>query len=163
MLKSSPLFVSRNSVIKVTIIYDEFSSAAKASVALRRVAYRAHADEQLDINTCRVDMLKLPDAAEEALMEAADAHLIVFAGGFVQRLTPWLQAWLERWAVCRQVREVALAITGNENAGAPPELAAPELFQFAQKHGLNFIFNYSVVNELGPALFMNHLKEYRLP
>ena len=85
------------------IIYDAFSSAAKAGVALRRAAYPARADEQLNINICPVDMLKLPDAAEEALMEAAGAHLIVFAGGFVQCLTPWLQAWLERWVVCREV------------------------------------------------------------
>ena len=154
---------SHDSVIKVMIIYDDFSSAADASAALRCAAYHSHADIQLNINPCRVDVLKLPAAGDEALMQATGAHLIVFAGGFARCLTSWLQSWLERWAMCRQVRDAALAIIDNQNDRLPPVMNAPELFLFAKRHGLNLVFTYSILNQSGTKLFMNHLKEHGLP
>ena len=64
----------------------------------------------------RVDMLKLPPAAEAALAEAAEAHLIMLAVRQVQSFFPWLADWLERWARCRRVREAGLALDGVDAA-----------------------------------------------
>ena len=88
----------------------------------------------------RVDILRLPSAADEALMEAADADLIVLAGPQAYPLPTWLKEWLERWAKRRQVRDVALAVMRGGTGGEISRPSAPpELFSFAARHGLRLI------------------------
>lgn len=86
-----------------------------------------------------MDMLALPPAAETALVEAAEAHLIVIA---VQKVQPLLIDWLERWANCRQVQEAALAVWDGTNADrlTISTCATPELSQFTGRHGLSLLF-----------------------
>lgn len=96
MSKHHKLHTERNSIMKALVIYDDFASAAKANAMLHRATHQVDAIMHWNIRPWRVDLLKQPRRANEALMEAADAHLIVFAGHQAQSLPFWLQGWLER-------------------------------------------------------------------
>src|SRR6266436_4907471 len=96
--------------MNVLIIYDNFSSATTAVATLKPATQRDELNAQWNIKAWRVDVLRLPLAADEALKEAADADLIVFAGPQAYQLPSWLKAWLERLATHRQVRDLALAV-----------------------------------------------------
>ena len=79
-----------DATMNAVIIYDEFDYAAKANAMLERAAHRMDETTHWSIKPWRVDMLKLPPAAEAALAEAAEAHLILLAVRQVQSLLPWL-------------------------------------------------------------------------
>jgi hypothetical protein len=86
-------------------------------------------------------MLKFPPAADEALTEAIDAHLIVFAGRSAQLLPFWLRDWLEHWAKSRGVEDAALAVISAGIAEVPSAVSKSDLSQFARHHGLSVIFD----------------------
>ena len=96
--------------MNAVIIYDEFDYATKAKATLERAAHRTDETTHWGVRLWRVDVLKLPPAAEAALAEAVEAHLIMLAVRQVQSLLPWLMDWLERWATRRQIQEAALAV-----------------------------------------------------
>jgi hypothetical protein len=125
--------------MKAFIIYKDFASALKANAVLQSAAQPPDFRVQWDIRPWRVDMLKFPPIAEEALADAVDAHLILFAGRCVQSVPFWLQDWLENWARHRHTGDAALAVMGEGNVDALSESAARELSQFARQHGLSFI------------------------
>jgi hypothetical protein len=127
--------------MKALIIYYDFASAAKANAALQFSGQYPDVSVQWNISPWRIDLLKFPPTAEEALADAADAHLIVFAGGHNESLPFWLQDWLEKWAQSRLVKDVALAVVREGNADESPNWAMPELAEFATRHGLHFIFD----------------------
>jgi len=127
--------------MKAMIIYQAFAAAAKANTALQNSALCADISVQWNIRPWRADLLRFPPTAEEALTDATDAHLIVFAGCCAQPPPFWLQGWLEKWARRRQIRDVALAVMREGNANARLTSAMPELSEFAVRHGLHFIFD----------------------
>ena len=133
--------------VNAVIIYDKFDFAAKASAMLERAAQRTGQTMRWRVKPWRADILKLPPAAEEALAEAAEAHLILLAMRQVQSFLPWLLGWLERWALCRQIQEAALAVWGGGNADAGSVRAIPELSHFAGRHGLSLIFDDNAMVE----------------
>src|SRR2546422_48786 len=135
-----------NGTVKTLIIYDNFACAAKASATLQHAANHANASADCEVKPWRLDVLRLPSVAEEALIEAADADLIVFAGPRAYSLPNWLQEWLECWVRSREVEDAALAVIRE---GTGPGLTAPstpELYRFAARHGLSFI----IENETTP-------------
>jgi hypothetical protein len=125
--------------MKALVIYDVFVCAEKANAALQHSAQNANVRVQWNIRPWRVDMLKFPPTAEEALTEAMDAHLIVFVGRRAQSLSFWLQDWLEHWAKCRQIKDAALAVIGAGNAEVMSSQS--DLSKFAKLHGLSVIFD----------------------
>jgi hypothetical protein len=135
--------------MNVVIIYDHFDFALNAKAILERVVHWTDETMHCSVKPWRVDMLKLPSTAEAALAEAAEAHLIMFAVRQVRQHLPWLVDWLERWARCRQVQEAALAVWDERNADTRPARAAPELSQFATRHGLNLIVDDNALLEAG--------------
>ena len=136
-----------DATMNAVIVYDKFDFAAKADAMLERVAQRTGETAHWKVKPWRADILKLPPAAEEALAEAAEAHLILLAMRQVQSLIPWLLGWLERWALCRQIQEAALAVWGGGNADAGSVRAIPELSHFARRHGLSLIFDDNAMVE----------------
>jgi hypothetical protein len=145
--------------MNAVIIYDDLDIAAKAKAALERAAYRADEASLWTVELWRLDMLVLPPTAEAALSEAAEAHLIVLGVRQAQLLPAWLLEWLEQWAVRRQVKDAALALFDGGKGDALSATRAPELFQFAERHGLSFIFG-----DVGPtadesAVFARSLRE----
>jgi len=138
---------TRNSTMKVLIIYDDFYSAVKANATLQHSARKAGVVEQLNVRPWRVDLFKFPPTSDEALTEALDAHLIVFAGHGAQSLPFWLERWLEQWTKYRQVKNAALAVV---HAGRPKTLSLgstkSDLSQFARRHDLNVIFDDEIAS-----------------
>src|SRR5271170_6921362 len=120
--------------MKALVIYDDFVCAAKANAALQHSALNANVRVQWNIRPWRVDMLKFPPTAEEALTEAMDAHLIVFVGRRVQSFPFWLQDWLEHWAKCRLIKDAALAVIGVGNIEVTSSQS--NLSQFAKRDGV---------------------------
>jgi hypothetical protein len=122
--------------MNAVILYDRFEFAVKAGAMLRRVAERADETVHWVVMPWRLDILEMPAAAEQALAEAAGAHLILLAMRQADSLAAWLLDWLERWAKRRQIMAAALAMwvggAGNTVFGG----TTPELSTFAERHGL---------------------------
>jgi len=122
------------------IIYDDFAGAAKATTALRQSAFSANVTVEWHIKPWRTDVLRHPSAGNEALIEAVDADLIVFVGSQASSLPTWLEEWLRRWVIHRDVEDAALAVLyHHESAGVLVTPDALQLSQFAERHGLSFI------------------------
>jgi hypothetical protein len=136
-----------DSTMNALIIYQDFASAAEANTVLQHTTQHSDVRVQWNIRPWRVDMLKFPPTAEEALGDAADAHLIVFVGSCVESLPFWLRHWLEHWAKCRQIQNAALAVLRGENGAALSALATHHLSLFAEQHGLSFIVDGSFTAE----------------
>lgn len=138
MLKSHHSFTSHDSM-KALIIYDNFAFAAKANEMLQQSAHQRDAAANWNIRPWRLDSLSLHRSADEALLDATDAHLIIFAGHRTQSLPVWLQGWLERWVACRQIKDATFAVIGGKDGDTLSMPTTPELSEFARKHGLSFI------------------------
>src|ERR1035437_1312409 len=145
--------------MNAVIMYDRFDFAAKAKAMLERAANGTGEATYWNVKPWRVDMLKLPPAAEAALAEAAEAHLIVLALRQVQSSFPWLADWLERWATCRQVQEAALGVWDGGNPETRSVRATPELLSFAGRHGLSLIFDDNALIEDKSSRFASDLHE----
>jgi hypothetical protein len=92
-------------------------------------------------------MLKFPPTAGEALTEALDAHLIVFAGRSAQSLPFWLERWLKQWAKYRRIKDAALAVVSAGSSEALSSASAkPDLSQFARRHDLSVIFDDKITS-----------------
>jgi hypothetical protein len=128
-------------IMKAFIIYQDFASGTKAKLALLHSTKYLGTSVEWSISPWRIDMLKFPSMAEEAVLDAVDAHLIVFAGQYPNSSPIWLRDWLEQWARQRQIKDVALAVINGEDAGDPFNMATQELSQFAKRHELSFIFD----------------------
>jgi hydrogenase maturation factor HypF (carbamoyltransferase family) len=154
-----------DATMNAVIIYDEFDYAAKAKAMLERAAHRTDETTRWGVRLWRVDVLKLPPAAEAALAEAVEAHLIMLAVRQVQSLLPWLMDWLERWAMRRQIQEAALAVWGGGSADTRLARASPELSQFAMHHGLSLIFDDNMLVEDKSLMVASdlHKREVSLP
>jgi len=126
---------TKHSTMKALIVYDDATCAATTNAILHRAADRADISVKWDIRPWRLNMLRFIPTAEEAMSDAADAHLIVFAIRNTQSLPAWLMNWLERWAVLRQSPGAALAILGCGTAEASVAMR-----QFARRFGLSFIW-----------------------
>ena len=126
--------------MKALIIYDDLTGATRATAALKHAAWSAHVSADWDIKPWRTDALRFPTVADKALIEAADADLIVFVGPQAHSLPTWLEEWLRCWVVRRDVEDAALAVihevSGRAQLVAP---AIPQLRRFAAFHGLSLI------------------------
>jgi hypothetical protein len=122
------------------VIYDEGDWARQATALLARASERADATTRWRVTPWRADLLNLGPFAQEALREAAGAHLIVLAVGGGPERVAGLLGWLEAWAAGRQVQDAALAVFEGASGDTLAATATPELSEFAQRHGLSFIF-----------------------
>jgi hypothetical protein len=125
--------------MKALIIYQDFASAMKANTTLQRLKLSADLRVDWEVIPWRMDMLRFPPTASEALITATGAHLLLFAGGIFESLPFWLQDWLREWAVTRKVKDAALAITAAANGGSASMAAMSLLRRFADEHDLSFI------------------------
>lgn len=139
MLTYHALRKRQDSAMKALIIYDDFPCAANTNAMLHQAAHHADATVKCDVRPWRLNMLKLPPTADEALSDAVDAHLVVFAICRTPSLPAWLKVWLEQWAARRRTSDAALAIIDGGNANASIASATIELSEFARRHGLSFI------------------------
>jgi hypothetical protein len=125
--------------MKATIFWDDSSFAAKACGLLRRVGDRPGVNVPWAIKTWPVNALHHASLSERALLESADAHLIVIPGNHARSLSSHLGGWLNRWAALRELGDAAVGvIDDNADSVAPNDLSL-ELRLLIQGHGLNLI------------------------
>jgi hypothetical protein len=141
------------------IVYDDFALAAKANSMLWKAVDRTDEAGQWNVKLWRLDLLRLSPSAEQALMEAADAGLIVIAMRRDQFLPIWLAEWLEQWARHRQIHDAALAVYGGGSGDAVSSPLTVELSQFSRRHGLTFICDVPVEAADESASFLLQLRE----
>jgi hypothetical protein len=127
--------------MRAVIIFDNFDFAAKANAMLAGVAYSADEGAQWDVRPWHAGKLEQSGPAVEALIEAASAHLILLAFRQQKPLPSTMLNWLETWAASRLVPDAALAVWDGGDVGALSRPVASELCQFAERHGLSFIFD----------------------
>ena len=123
------------------IFYEDVAAAINAKMMFECAAHRADQAVQWIIKPWRLDMLKLPAAADMALRDASDAALILFGLRDPRLLPSFLRNWLEQWAVRRQVQSAALAVLDAGKGHVLAKTVAPELSHFAKRNGLSFIFS----------------------
>lgn len=131
--------------MKALIIYQDFASAMKANVTLQNLKLSPHARIDWEVVPWRMDMLRFPPTATDALMAATDAHLMLFAGRLPESVPFWLLDWLREWAAARHVKDAALGVTASANGEILSAAAISRLRQFTQEHGLNFIMDPNVM------------------
>jgi len=153
----------QSGTIKAVVIYDNVALAAKACASLEHAAHRAEVNARWNIKLWSVDILRFQLAADEALAEAEDAGLIVFAGPWAYSLPPWLREWLECWVTHRHPGEAALAVMRNGTREEPSSLEAAELSHFAGLHGLGFIVENDTAREDDAAKTVRALPQRKLP
>jgi hypothetical protein len=125
--------------MKAFIIHDDLACATRATAALKHAAWSANVSADWDIKPWRTDALRFPSLSNKALIEAADADLIVFAGPQAYSLPNWLEEWLKCWAIRRGVEDAALAVLSDVSAGVLVVPDAPRLSQFAACYGVSFV------------------------
>jgi hypothetical protein len=123
--------------MKAVIIYDDLSSATKANAILQRVGLRPDVRVRWTITAWRIDIIKEATVAKNALLDAQDAHLIVFARRSAQSIPSGLRRWLEQWAALRQIPNAAVAVVPVNSARSAP----PKLHILGQQQGLAFLGN----------------------
>jgi hypothetical protein len=139
MLHGRKLHTPQDSAMKAIVIYDDLAIATKAITALQRASHHPNAAVKWNLRPWRIDMLTLQPTADQAIIDGADAHLIVFALRRASSLPVGLIDWLEQWAALRHTPDAGLAIIGEGNAKASLAQATVELSQFARRCGLTVI------------------------
>lgn len=128
------------------VIYEDAGTARQAIAMLERASDRAEGTSRWNVKPWRLDLLVWPLLARDALKEAADAELVVWAANGKTEPPPGLLDWLEAWAAGRHVSDAALAIFDGQKEDALSRMASPTLTDFARRFGLSFIFG-----EVNPA------------
>jgi hypothetical protein len=123
--------------MKALIVYADIASAANANAKLRHVGGRAGVRVRWIVKCWQVNAMREPVPFENALIDAADAHLILFAERHSRFIPSWICDWLKRWAVLRQIQDAALAVIGDGTSLTLP--VNSELILLAEQLGLNFI------------------------
>lgn len=130
-------------ILKAVIICDAPSIIAKAEAALLRVGRRSKVNAQWTITCWPANILNQARVAEEALLEVADAHLVIIPAQHAFSIPFGLRQWLERWAALRQIPDAALAIIGDGTHADFPKAVSSELTMLVLKHNLNLIVDES--------------------
>jgi hypothetical protein len=139
MPKSPTRSTPDNATVNALLIYDNFASGLKARGVLQRTAYCAKAPGRWEIRPLHLDVLRVPETREGALVDAVNVDLLALAGLYTCSIPVWLMEWMERWANYRKVVDAALVVfqDGIEGADSPP--TTRELSVFAARHRLHLI------------------------
>jgi hypothetical protein len=125
--------------MKATILCDDSKFATQARALLRRVGDRAGISVRWAIKTWPVNALHHASLSERALLESADAHLIVIPGNHARSLSSHLSGWLNRWASLRELGDAAVGVIDDDTDSVALNGVSLELRLLVQRHGLNLI------------------------
>jgi hypothetical protein len=126
--------------LKAVIIYDDFKLAARANSLLEHIRARSASAEDVrwEVGPWRLQVLQHPNFAADALVEAADADLILLALGGGDRVQEDVLAWLEIWALRRNHPDAAVMFFCPDDGVATTRLVS-ELKWFTVRQGLTFL------------------------
>ena len=124
--------------LQALVIYDDPGCAAEARALLMQAAMRADAALGWDVKPWRMDLLEQPALSEMARGEAVGADVIVLSVSKTRAPTRKLMAWLENWALQRQVQDAALVLLAGGRTAAMS--FAARIKQFAAWHRLTALY-----------------------
>src|SRR5215470_10624611 len=127
--------------MKAVIISDDPLFASYASSTLARVGRQAGVNVHWTTKSWPIKALKEPASAEKALVEALDAHVILFPAHQTHSLPGWIFNWLARWAASRTIQDAAVGVISDEKSASCVTPLFPELSSFVRVHGLSLIVN----------------------
>jgi hypothetical protein len=151
--------------MKAVIICDDLAFATNAASTLERVGRQAGVNVQWTTKYWPINVLNEATMATRALVEASDVHLILFPEHHARSLPSWVFDWLGRWAACRTVRDAALGVIKDGNAGEFATPAFSDLSGFVREHDLSFIVDEAppVKNPVGIFVRFPSESEVALP
>jgi hypothetical protein len=127
--------------MKAVIISDDPAFASYATSTLARVGRQAGVNVHWATKSWPINALNEPALAEKALVEASDAHVILFPADQTHSLPDWIFNWLARWAATRTIQDAAVGVISDEKNAGLATLTFPELSKFVRVHGLSLIVN----------------------
>jgi hypothetical protein len=145
--------------MKALILYENRHYEARARATLRGAARRAGVEAGWDIHYWHSDLLTGQAAAAEALMDAADAVVVLVASSHAHLPPIWMMVWLENWATNRRIVDSALAVIGDDAIEGPVASCFPRFSEFARRHGLTLIVRESAKNELAFDFFARRFRD----
>jgi hypothetical protein len=125
--------------MKAVIICDDSAFVTNARSTLARVGRQVGINVQWTTKSWRINALSESALAQQTLVEASDAHLILFPEYQARSLPVWVFDWLRRWAACRTVRDAALGVIKDGDAAEFATPAFSDLSRFVREHDLSFI------------------------
>jgi len=142
--------------LKAAVIYDDFDFATRAAALLERAAIRTDEAMKWDVKPWRLNVLKQPSLADDALGETIGADLIMVALCKTPSLPDELKDWLERWTMKRQIEDAAMMLFCPEE-NATSLWLWHELKEFAEWHNLLFLGSRSLWDDGDSMAFVNRL------
>jgi len=133
--------------MKAVVFSDNTAFATKVASTLARVGRQARVNVEWKAKLWPINALNESALADNALVEALDAHLILFSRHRARSLPGCVFDWLGRWAAGRTIQDAAVGVIEDEISARSPASSFPELSAFAREHGMSFIVN----NEDRPA------------
>jgi hypothetical protein len=123
--------------MSAVVICDDLAFAASAGATLGRVGGRGDVNVQWKTKFWSINALNEAELAKKALLDALDAHLILFPARCAQSLPDWVFDWLNQWATLRRLRDAAIGVMADE---CPAELVKLKpLLSFARMHDLAIV------------------------
>jgi hypothetical protein len=157
------LRVSSDLIMKSVVIGNDLAFVAKANATLQRVGCHPDVSARWTVKSWLVNAVTQATMAEETLVAAADANLIVIPTRYAHAPPFWLRKWLERWTALRQIEDAALAVIDDCVDADFTGIMSPELALFARKHGLNLITDEGTVAKDETKVFVRFASERELP
>src|SRR5262249_3372323 len=101
--------------MKAVVICDDFAAVTDVAKTLARVGQQAGVNVQWATKSWAINALNDASLARKALLEAFDAHLILFPAQCAKSPPAWLFDWLSRWAALRVIDNAALGVIKIRN------------------------------------------------
>jgi len=127
--------------MKAVVFCDDFTFAARVRTILLRVGRQPEVGVRWKVKAWPLISLDDAASAERIVDEAADAHLVVIPAEYARSLPDRLQAWLDQWALRRQIEAVAIGVVGDAST------IGTELELLAERHGLSLLTNEGRVSK----------------
>jgi hypothetical protein len=126
-------------ILKALIFSEDASTLAKAESTLLRVGSRPEVDALWIIKSWPVNALTRAGLAKEALIEAADTHLVILPFRRAHSFPSWLQDSFHQWAGLRKVPDAAVAVISDGARAEFSRPVSPELARLVLQHNLNLV------------------------
>jgi hypothetical protein len=147
--KHPEFMITRNSVLKIIIVHEDFIAGIEAAAVLRRLAAQLEAEFELKGDAWQIDnglwkfeMLHNPELWEQAAAEAVAADMIIISVCDAE-LPGSVRDWLENVLPVKEGKPaalVALLDPGIDPSGEPLRSEA-YLRRLAEQYGLDFFCN----------------------
>jgi hypothetical protein len=147
--------------MKAIIVCNESTFVAKARSILERVAERVGLTLGWTVKRWSIHALRRATTSEKALLESADAHLVLIPGEYASSLPSHLRDWLERWATLRQVEEAAIGLIDETAPCASTDTERLQLRMLIYKHGLKLITNRPAIRKPRAKLSVTEEREHQ--